>query len=531
MPLSPRRDTARCAWLLILFVNAASAQEPTSAPGAQPTVIRSPTTQAASERPPLPPDPTPVPLADEPLVVAPLGLTTQVPAGSRIRTERLGTTASVTIDLPASAGTVVIQERATARDDVSLQEIETALIAQTLDIDPLNKIFNLNEPLEAPKGRLIGRATTVSVQGAGVTRPFYLRLFSAAPQSPDLVTGFAVVRTATDRFVLFALYAEHPNFDAARRAFEIVLASSRIEDPGERDAERGAAVQRGIAAMRALTPEDFAAAARSADGRFERLFRRSTTGADLDDREIGYRRITASRGFRGEFSGKPEGSWSASDREEGYILKIDARLLTYADDAAPDAPAASREIQSQVDSQSAYFLSADRAQESWTVRLALRERAADEFAPGSKPQVWTEIGARDRDKLIVQIQQGNGPLRAVRPIVEGEGYISRLESFLLPELLLAAQRRGADISGRLAFYTYDQNAETIRLRTDEFEQRNPASATWTIQSRIAENEPQTALYNGEGRLIRTELQGDRIWEPTTLDRLFSLWRAKSLPVN
>src|SRR5690606_4655437 len=119
-----------------------------------------------------------------------------------------------------------------------------------------------------------------------------------------------------------------PNFEEAKEAYEVAVASAEFTDPALVSAARHAAIEAGATFLAGLREQDYLEAIERVDGRLERLYIPSETGADADATEMGYRRFRARVGKRGEIDQTAaRREWGAVENEEGYIVQLDFRLL------------------------------------------------------------------------------------------------------------------------------------------------------------------------------------------------------------
>jgi hypothetical protein len=144
-----------------------------------------------------------------------------------------------------------------------------------------------------------------------------------------------------------------------------------------------------------------------------------------------------------------------------------------------------------------------------------------------KTDTVTEIGARTGKSLVVTIEGTGLPQRTVKPVFQGDGYISRVEAWLLPQLLVKSR-----VTSDFAFYSYQSEAGSVCLRRDTLEQPIDKPDCWKLTSKLSDDKkPQVSYYNGKGELIRTELPDGSIWEPISFPRLVQLWQGKNLPMK
>jgi hypothetical protein len=193
--------------------------------------------------------------------------------------------------------------------------------------------------------------------------------------------------------------------------------------------------------------------------------------------------------------------------QQGVVVRIDARILE--DDRI-------------VDSQSTFFMAPDRADEVWTIAMSIKADKAK--------TTHTETGARSGDSMTVRVESPGRPVQNVRPQIAGEGYISRVEAFLMPQIIV---RSG--IASVFGFYSYQSQAQTIQFRRDSLERTTPADskvpeAAWKLSTRLSEDQPeQVSYFSKDATLLRTELGSGAIAEPTSGDRLLQVWKSKGLP--
>ncbi len=444
------------------------------------------------------PDPAGVTLADTPLVLEAIGLEIFPQSGATSITQTLGGLVTATISLPDNASSVSIQRRTTTRDDLSLVEIEGSILERALDLPESITGITIDDQVKSRAGRSLGRSPTIPAAGR-IVRPFYIRLKDAA-DTP--YRGFAVLKLAPRSFVLFQLFTDEAHFDDARNAFEVMLTTARPIDADPLNSKLADAVRAGIAALASLGPEAYDAVIEDFPDQFERIYRPAPGGAEADEKEVGFRRIRAWIGSKADLA---DAEPHDDARADGYILRIDGLVLL--DDGR------------RADSRGVYYLSRDRNQEAWSVTMAIR-------AENAEPEVWTEIGARAGTSMSVQINEAGRSTHTIRPAIEGDGYISRLESYLLPQLLIrVGQPR------EYAFYTYDQSAESNRLRRASLARAPDRPGVWRVTIRQIDESFETSDYNQFGRLIRAETSDGLIKRPIEFDRLYKIWESKGLPLD
>ncbi len=111
--------------------------------------------------------------------------------------------------------------------------------------------------------------------------------------------------------------------------------------------------------------------------------------------------------------------------------------------------------------------------------------------------------------------------------MRGGGYVSQVQSFLLPQLLILG-----GMSNEYAFYAYSSRDQQIRLRTLRVERPAHNPLLWRVTVSVRPEEPpQISDYTQGGNWLRTVLADGKIWEPIDLTRLAELWRRKGLPMD
>jgi len=477
---------------------------PSKVPAGAPPV--SPAAPRTGQRPPIA-APTPVALSDAPYRFETAGLTMFLPEIATANLTTIGAKAALEVLPPDASWVIKVQAPRTSNPDTTAAEVVDEVTLQHLkeageiyEAVPGEKLDP--SKLRFVKGRILEPRRTMVIGGLQAERVYF-----AIPQGlkdPAVVRGYTVFKTGPDRFVTFELVTTEPHFAKARAAYEVSVGSATFTDPTTAVAERAAAVQSGIRVLDALTEGDYKDILAAQPERWERLYKAAPTGADSDATELGYRRILTSIGPRSMLDGGRRSGRGVADRQEGYIVQLEARVL--------------REGLA-FDTQSVLFMSPDGAEEAWTTKMAIRKDGQTRTA--------TETGARTGQSMSVQIESTGAPGKIVKPSLQSEGYVSRAEALLLPQLLI---RSG--VATDYGFYGYQPDAEAVRLRRDTLEQPIETPGLWRLTTKLGEDKPvQVSLYNAQGELIRTEMADGTIWEPTTLDALKRLWQSKGLPLD
>lgn len=460
-------------------------------------------------QPARPADPGVIELADEPFRIESVGLTMFLPSNSTAQTSRVGSQVAVDIVPKDSTWIINIQTPQSSNTEMTLKEVADSVAEQYLQGDV--GIVNEQGMAVSSKSLILSRDTNLTINGRPAER-FYA-LVPQGQDQPSVVHGYTVFGVGPGRFVTFSLRTTAPQLESAKRFYETTIGTATFTNPGDLAAARGAAIQAGDRLLTQIDSEvyrEILGDSKEKSDRWERLYQPAEGGADSDAEEIAYRRVRTWYGRRGELDPSREPKrWTASDRAEGYLVRIDARFLN------PDY----RTTQIVNDLQGLYFLSPDRQEEAWTLQMTQRE--------GKSATTWTMTGARAGAGMNISTKAGSDEAKGIKPFVPPEGYLSQVETLLLPQLLIKG-----GIPGDYGFYTYQPEFENIRFRKDSLDRPDGPGGPWKVTTTLVEDRsPQISLFTETGDLIRTELADGRRWEPIELDRLFRLWRSKNLPTE
>lgn len=427
-----------------------------------------------------------------------IGLAMMLPEGATTQLSRDAGKTTARILAPDQSWIINIESRETTNQTMSLSEVATAIQDQIL---ASVGVQNADGKLVSTRGKVLSRSPGLQLKGGMAERVY---VSTPTVGAPSTVRGYTIFNPSAGRFVTFELLTPEQGYSAAAPVYEAIVATVEFEDPSVINAVRQQAIAAGQSLFSQLTTEDYRAViGQKGVQRWQRLYEASSTGTD--DTEIGYRRIESWLGHRGEMDPTRERArWSRADHESGYMLRMEARIL--------DGKAI-------YDTVSLFFLSEDRSDEAWLVRGSRKD--------DSGTQTWTETGARSGKSMTVRIDSPGSPSRTLKPLIEGEGYLSRLESLLLPDFLMRKR-----ITTEYGFYVYQSDAETIRMRRDVLGESEARAGLFTITTKLSEEAPaQTSYFNERGEMIRIELPGSRVWEPIELNRLVQTWRRKNLPMD
>lgn len=491
--------------------------------------VASPWAQAQSDAPtrPLRPDDPEAPtvvLSSEPTKIEALGISLFLPEGAEASVENMQAASAATItpatrDDATPAWSLVISTRETANPSVTSVDVIDATIKQlvgatlVLDKDGQPAIDpTTNKPMaRTNEARLLER-----MPGAGEPAPLltngsqqfpFARCYVAVPPARGdrpVVRGVTAVKVSPTKFLLFELYTTDLEYQrAAKKTYEVIVASLSVDDQSQESVDRKTLVETTRRLLEGVSFADWVALAKAQPERWERMYRPATSGRPSDDTEVGYRRIQLREGTRNEVD-KRSGKNASGDR--GLIVRMDARFIE------------GRQI---IDSASIFFVSQDKASEVWSIVMKV---VADKSA---KPVTHSEAGARDENLMTIRVESEGRPPKTISPQIGGDGYLSRVEAFLLSSMLV---KKG--IPAIYGSYSYQSQVEKVAFRRDVLEQPKEEGGAWTLTTRLIEGQPeQVSTFDANGGLLRTTLPNGIIAEPTTGQELLSLWKSKGLPVN
>jgi len=479
-----------------------------------------------------------VKLSEEPLKLPDIGLTVQFPEDFLANTTQMAQMMAAQIS-PADGSWVIniSTPRTTAetpdsvtKADSVLAQLRKVITGKSRNaegsksavgvIDPAN--FAATEPDTKPTRK-------PSFYISGLKRPgdrFYA-LLPANFGNTNVIKGVAVFQPLPDQFAFFELTCTDKQFEVARPIFELIIASSVFEDPTARASARRDAVAAGQRLLSRFTAADLEAALPPTEQTY-RLHRPAASGDPGDSEELGFRSVRFWKGKKNEIDPSQP---VRGDNPDGFLLTIDARLFNKL------APGSNRfQI---IDTQARYFMTLDRTEELWSVRTSVRDGLGQPTAgpaPKDKPagkaaakgtRTVNEVGARSGVSASVSVTQSGLPAKSIEPSIAGEGYLSQLESYLLPRMLVLS---GLEIE--TGFYTYRSDSESIALRRDSGTRDPAQGGAWTVSTRFREGDlPQVSLFRDNGDLIKATLPDGRLWEAATAQQLISLYKKKNLPYS
>ncbi len=448
-----------------------------------------------------------VELSNRPIVRESLGLRIYLPVGAEAQTYEIGTRSSLAIMLPHGLGIINIQDTATV-PATTLTSICDGIIRSRLAIKPPRQLPRPGQRMG--RGALLVRQPNLTItQQSGPTQLAERLYLALEDSSATTIMGYTVFKPSPNRVLTFELITDPAHYTKAREMYELTVASATIGDPGEIAETRRLGVETGVRWLQEVDQDRITKAVQAIGEKWnwQRLYKPSLAGGGDDTaEEIGYRRINARVGRRGDLRRESNMRAGGRDNQRGYILRIESRTLHNS---------------LVIDSSAVFFLSLDKNEETWSVEMAIRDTKTGQL------QRSTEFGIREGNDLTVSTRLGDQPLVTSKPQINGPGYLSRVEAFLLPLLLVQTE-----IATDYRFYTFQSQSGRIQMRADSLEPRDHPKAKWALTTRLSQDtEPQVALLDAEGKMLRTQLDDGSRWETIELARLGRIWRSKRLPMN
>lgn len=465
-------------------------------------------------------------MSEDPFRLDSVGLSMNLPVGANGQLNAAGASVSAKITPRAAengnAGAWLIDIQTPKSRDKSQTPITVAQrvmeqlqgMVGVVDRSQTDKNGNVIEKVVQTRATIIEPIKNVIVRAeqAEFERPaarFYIRLPRETSESA-IIRGYTVFQTAPGEFVSFDLATPEPEFAAARPIYEATIATARFTNASEVATKRAATINAGVAFMSKQAKPEYDAAIAALNDQWYRLAKPAPTGSDKDAEEIAYRHLIAKRGNRGEIDPNARhDKMSVTEREPGIIVRFEARYL---------------QDGLTVDVVGVYWMSSDAKSEAWTLQQATRD-------PKKRtPSVVTETGAREGDQMSISISGTGIETRRIKPEVPKMGYITQVQSFLLPTMLIKSQS-----AGEYAFYVYQSQNEKLPITTrrDTLALASDGSGKWVLTTRQSEDRPaQISTYSESGDLVQTIFAAQKmVWTPTTLGKLADIWTAKGLPMN
>lgn len=467
--------------------------------------------------------PVSVTFADEPLRIDAIGMSVQIPVGSVANTTTVGNQPTIQI-IPGPGGHLVNDKAWMISITTPKTTNAQTGIKESLDqiVSLLQGSFGVTDPSQksvvSTSAEVLERTDDLLIQGQSASR-VYIRL--PAAKNKNIVKGYTIFNPSAKQFVLFELVTPVEAFAHVKQTYEVIVATATFKDATIINTDRALAVKTGERIFSDLSDADYMSAMGGKES-WQRLYTPAKSGSDEDAQELGYRGLSFWKGRRGEVNPElPRSKWTAADNQEGYLAKLTVRLL---DSVVPVGGLEKQRQTAFIDTVAVYFMTTDRKEEAWSVRMVKRDVTGKELGR------WTETGARLGNEVTAIVGESTDGGRPILAPFNPDGYICQVETYLLPTFMVKAGIKGNVDTLEAGFYSFRD--ESVSFRRDVLKADPQRAGTWTMTTRFRdEGQPQTYVFNTKGDLIRTELADGRLWEPVEIDWLYKLWQRKGLPTE
>lgn len=448
-----------------------------------------------------------VAFAPTPFRLDSVGLTMRLPEGCNAQSTTVADRATTQITPRDSTWLINIQLPRTSNPEATIAEAADKTI--TLIQGSYGKVDPLQKEIRSTEARVLEHNDKLILPGGAAAR-FYI----SVPNNDNsrVVKGYTIFKPTAQQYVVFELICAEDVFKTARGLYETVIGTAQFADSEAVMLERGIFIKAGAKFLAALTEADYQQVM-SDQRSWQRLYKPASSGAPGDATELGYRGIRFWKGRRGEIDpDKPRNQWSKAEQEEGLLCSVEGRFVVYGQSGNPTGVA---------DSVGIYFMKPDRGEEMWSIRTIFTDDS------GKQVSAATDTGARSGDSLTIIKKETGQPVTTLAPANLGEGYMSKFESFLLPRLLVKHK-----VQTTIGTYAWSDQERVLSFRKDEVTRDTSRGNLFTIKTSFREEAvSQTYTYNDKGDLVRGEIEGLGVWEPTDPETLMSLWKRKGLPVD
>jgi len=325
------------------------------------------------------------------------------------------------------------------------------------------------------------------------------------------ITGWLLIQTGPNTFVVFSIISsgvDFPQVDGILAMSYSTITMKALENVTSAQAEKLDRTRRFIDT---LTPAKLRA---MADGK-PKWFRLYRPGGAQDgsDLEVGFLRITAFDGERGEVSAS-SAKGEKTPSEFGLIVEVSAKFLVHGDPAH------------SVDLQSRSWQAWDRQEECWST--VSTERAAKEA------KTWGQTGWRSRPMStnergsILTVTSSDNQIGSMEWEIPAEGYLNQGEVVLLGSLL----PREKSFEGDYSFYCYDNRTNKLPQRIDRWTRDTDGNGRYTLISRPSADAPEMKqVFSANGQRVQRIDADGLVTEAIEHADLLRLWKTKGLPTE
>lgn len=339
----------------------------------------------------------------------------------------------------------------------------------------------------------------------------------SSEQGQAYITGWLVLRTGPDVFMVFAMQTLPDHLPRLRQALEASFATIELRDLEEIASERVSRLEAGSAFIESLTPQRLRELV--GQSQWHRIYRPAGAGAAAGgaEQEIGYSLVEVLEAKRGAINeGRAEANYSASEQQTGLMVRVRARIVVDA------------QRKDFYDSFASYWMAWDQSEEAWSVNGTRRQGDAEKSESESGIREPRATGSPRPRLTVIKRTDNTDPVPYEWEVPEH--YLSQALGWVAGRLM----PREADQSRTYAYYAFASSnlAPKLYQRLDEWGRAPDGSDRWILTTRFtADSPPFTSIYDSSGKLVQRTHADGSVTEPITLEALTKLWTAKGLHVE
>jgi hypothetical protein len=322
----------------------------------------------------------------------------------------------------------------------------------------------------------------------------------ALDEGRTIINGWLVLPRAPQTFVMLSMVATPEAYRHLRPLWNESFSTIQLSSEAEVIARRDQRLDAGRTAVDTLTEDRLRTVL--GDRQWFRMYKPEARGVET---EVGWMSLQCVEAPRGQLT--PERSpadYSALEAEEGLMVLLEARAII------------DTTQKHYVDVQGRYWMSWDRSQEAWSVRMTQRQ--------GDASQTSGETGIRDRARLKVVTSTAESRTRDEADwTITDKAYLSQPEVFCLGRLL----PRDGSMTGEMEFFVYDSRHRQLPRRMDRWNQTDDGNWELVTQSALDAAVIRQVFGPDGGRIRRVDGDG-KITERIDPQELRRLWESKGL---
>lgn len=434
-------------------------------------------------------------LDPNPFVAESIGLKVHFPAGAAVVAEKVSAQLAISVsdaaEIPAWSMRIqpVSATRAQATAATLVDDLLQDLKARRVDFTPISN--------------------AAVVIGGTMGQLAYIR--QSGPDGQRIVSGWLVLPSGPQSFLVFAIQCLEGAFDTAKPIFDASFASIEIQSVEEIASQRLTRLEAGRAMLEGVTKEKL----KSLVGARQWL-RIYKTKPDGKTSEVGCSMMEVLEGKRRDVNEQRSARGKGNDAE-GLLVRIQGRIVI---------DAARREY---YDSMALYWMAWDQSEEEWSVVGTHRQ--------GEAAQSEAESGVRERrealtprPRLIVIKSDRATNARTPSEWHVPEVYLSQPLGWVLARLMPA----GISDRREFAFYAYNFSSTEPQLtqRLDVWEPAGDGTGNYRMTTRLSsDTAPIVSIYKPDGSLVRRTHPDGAVTEPISIEELHRLWKSKGLQVS